>query len=398
MIRLPILFALALTATLQAQTQTAAITGNVRLGDEWLPKVYLLKISHFKDVFSGSDQLVIDSCAIDPTGRFSFPKAAFSSTRSLYRLQFALKNNPQAMINGVREHNVVYALLSNKDSLVLHADSDYWADTYRATSNVAPNQELQQILNASACCLHEGNQLKQAMETHQGHPAFDSIVATGFQRIQKMHQDVIFPMCRQAALETQTPEVAAVALSYMECMHYLQLFPDTITQMVRTLGQKFPNHPMIMEIEGMVASQQAATFPDLTAVRLPDVQGASTEITMESAALTILDFWASWCGPCKVEAKASLLPLHKQYNDKGLKIIGISTDTDSTKWKNALEKEHYPWINVWDHENTYANLFAVKSLPTIVVLDKNGHVIAYDLRGESLNQFVRDHFAMMGNK
>jgi thiol-disulfide isomerase/thioredoxin len=181
-------------------------------------------------------------------------------------------------------------------------------------------------------------------------------------------------------------------------MHYLQLLPDTITQMVRTLGQKFPNHPMIMEIEGMVASQQAATFPDLTAVRLPDVQGASNEITMESAALTILDFWASWCGPCKVEAKSSLLPLHKQYNDKGLKIIGISTDTDSTKWKNALEKEHYPWINVWDHENTYANLFSVKSLPTIVVLDKKGNVIAYDLRGESLNQFVRDHFAMMGNK
>jgi thiol-disulfide isomerase/thioredoxin len=114
---------------------------------------------------------------------------------------------------------------------------------------------------------------------------------------------------------------------------------------------------------------------------------------MESAALTILDFWASWCGPCKVEAKSTLIPLHRQYNDKGLRIIGISTDADSVKWKHALQKENYPWINVWDHENTYARLFVVKSLPTYVVIDKQGKVLAYDLRGETLNQFVRAHFA-----
>jgi thiol-disulfide isomerase/thioredoxin len=102
--------------------------------------------------------------------------------------------------------------------------------------------------------------------------------------------------------------------------------------------------------------------------------------------VTIVDFWASWCGPCRAESP-NMVALYKEFHSKGLNIIGVSLDKDAAKWKEAIAKDKLSWIHVsnlkfWDEP--IAKQYKVESIPAIFILDSKGNVIASDLRGESL--------------
>ncbi|TRX16325.1 TlpA family protein disulfide reductase [Flavobacterium franklandianum] len=102
--------------------------------------------------------------------------------------------------------------------------------------------------------------------------------------------------------------------------------------------------------------------------------------------VTIVDFWASWCGPCRAE-NPNMVALYKEFHSKGLNIVGISLDKDATKWKEAIAKDKLTWTHVsnlkfW--EEPIAIQYEVQSIPATFILDASGKVVAKDLRGEEL--------------
>lgn len=106
--------------------------------------------------------------------------------------------------------------------------------------------------------------------------------------------------------------------------------------------------------------------------------------------ITIVDFWASWCAPCRQE-NPNVVALYKEFHSKGLNIIGVSLDKDAAKWKEAIAKDKLTWTQVsnlkfWD--DPIAAQYNVEAIPATFILDASGKVIAKDLRGQELKSKI----------
>ena len=108
--------------------------------------------------------------------------------------------------------------------------------------------------------------------------------------------------------------------------------------------------------------------------------------------LLLVDFWASWCGPCRKE-NPHVVAVYKEYHEKGFDILGVSLDDKKENWIKAIEDDGLIWHNVSDLKgwnNAAAQDYAVSSIPSNVLINGEGIIIAKDLRGEDLRKKVEE--------
>lgn len=124
--------------------------------------------------------------------------------------------------------------------------------------------------------------------------------------------------------------------------------------------------------------------PDFTA---PNPEGKSISLKQSLGKVTIVDFWASWCKPCRAE-NPNVVALYAKYHAKGLNILSVSLDKEASAWKAAIAKDKLTWnhvSNLKEFEDPIALQYGINAIPTIFVLDAKGVIIAKDIRGEELN-------------
>lgn len=129
-------------------------------------------------------------------------------------------------------------------------------------------------------------------------------------------------------------------------------------------------------------------------ITLPDADGQ--DIALSSIAgngkYVLLDFWASWCGPCMREMPY-LVKTYELYHDKGFEIYGVSLDRNEKDWKDAIAENDMTWINVSavnDTDQKAANSYAVQSIPANFLISPDGNIIAKNLRGEDLEAKIAE--------
>ena len=175
--------------------------------------------------------------------------------------------------------------------------------------------------------------------------------------------------------------------------HSIRWNPETDTalmnQMVAIYQQKYPKYDLTRQLVNRVnATKRIAIGAVAPGFVSTDTLGRQLGLKSTRGKYTFVEFWASWCPPCREESP-TLVRLYNAYKDKGFTIFSVSIDKNTTQWKNAIRQDGYTWENVCDF-NGYggptAALYTVTAIPNSFLLDKNGRIIAKNLRGKELER------------
>lgn len=141
-----------------------------------------------------------------------------------------------------------------------------------------------------------------------------------------------------------------------------------------------------------IAKAQPGPGKEAYEIALPGVTGDTVRLSSLKGKVVLLDFWASWCGPCRSSNK-ELVKLYPKYKDKGFEILGVSLDSEITDWKKAIKKDKINWLQVIDNGGWEANTaiaWRINAIPTSYLIDKNGKLVGMDLEGKDLERALKN--------
>lgn len=166
-----------------------------------------------------------------------------------------------------------------------------------------------------------------------------------------------------------------------------------ISAMMQEVRQKQMAQQQQTNSNSSAAVQVGKEAPDFT---LDTPEGEAIALSDLRGNYVLIDFWASWCRPCRME-NPNVVRVYNKYHDKGFEILGVSLDRTKTAWLQAIEKDGLTWKHVSDLKfwnSAAAQLYGVRGIPYTVLVDPKGNIIAQNLRGASLEAKLAE---LLGN-
>lgn len=161
---------------------------------------------------------------------------------------------------------------------------------------------------------------------------------------------------------------------------------EELKEFSNTFGSENPSmylDQLYQYIEKLESIEVGHTYPDFTLPTINEGENATVSNLIAGNKYTLIDFWASWCRPCRAE-NPIVLAAYNQYHDKGFDVIGVSIDRDSNEWKQAVANDQLPWTQLRDVEGSVSDTYVINFIPSNFLIDSTGTIIAKGLRGENL--------------
>lgn len=207
--------------------------------------------------------------------------------------------------------------------------------------------------------------------------------------VQDMYRDVV-----QKSIRENVDNM----FGFNQLLDYYSMFePTELEELLKAMEPKFSGNQYIVQLKEMVASQlKTAIGQPYQNFSAPDVDGNEHSLAeyVGQNKLVLLDFWASWCEPCRGEIP-SMKSAYEKFHSMGFEIVSVSVDDNEEAWKEALEAENMPWPQLYDPnsgEGAPAFLYAITMIPSSFLIDSDGEIIGHNLRGEEYEKVLSDYF------
>jgi peroxiredoxin len=326
---------------------------------------------------NGQDPQVLDTSNIKG-GKFTIGSTA--SEEGLYRIRFEKLNSGFIFIN---------------DKPVINFKADIKDVSLEGPEFSTPaNQALKKLLLNI-----EGMRLKQeatgkAMDSLRLANASDSIIAAQSMKFQQLTNE--YSKFITSYIDTVShPAVAMFALGYTKGID-----PAILNTIIPNMATRFPGNVgvsgLVAQFNNMMTEMNKQQSP--TATGAPGVGSEAPDFTMNDSTgkpfklsslrgkFVLVDFWASWCGPCRQE-NPNVVAAYKQFKNKNFTVLGVSLDDSKEKWLKAIAKDQLNWMQVSDlkgWENATVGLYGYDGIPYNVLIDPSGKIIATSLREAAL--------------
>ena len=174
-------------------------------------------------------------------------------------------------------------------------------------------------------------------------------------------------------------------------------FVDDLTQMLQV---EYPDVPYVkMLADEMDRLRTVAIGMIAPEISLPNVDGEIVNLSDLRGRYVLVDFWAEWCKPCRME-NPNVVRMYNKYRDKGFEVFGVSLDRTREKWLQAIKDDGLIWTQVSDlkyFNSEAARTYSVSAIPFAVLLDREGRIIAKNLRGKNLEAKLEEIFGREEN-
>ncbi|MEO7802732.1 MAG: TlpA disulfide reductase family protein [Ginsengibacter sp.] len=342
------------------------VSGNIKNAED--QKLYLEEIS-----FNQKPPLIIDTTDLKG-GKFSIKTNA--PEEGLYRLRLEKADG--------------YIFINDRNDLSFTADakdSTQVVPAFNTPANVSISNFIVHMDSIQRAVVFESQKYKQFQDSN----APDSILQIGQNRLSALSSGYNNFLLNYVDT-TKSPVIALFALGYTENVNV-----DTLTNVVARLTSRFPQHKgvaaVVHQFDSLVALQrQSSTQPsNLTMapdIVMPDTTGKTFSLSSLKGKYVLVDFWASWCGPCRGE-NPNVVSAFQKFKNKNFTILGVSLDQDKAAWLKAVNKDKLTWHQISDlkgWESAAVPLYNIEGIPFNVLVDPQGKIIAQNLRGEDLQQ------------
>jgi peroxiredoxin len=309
-------------------------------------------------------------------------------------LTFRGKSQTQAIFEVVFGDNVLaIPLINDASEIQIDADLSKAKDFYTVTGSPASKQ-LQDLLARVSNLNNDIQSSFAQLDSLKKVNAPDSILVAANNK-KNIAVDQLNDYLKQFIQTTPNATLGVLALGWAS----RSFQPDQMQTSLKDLKARFPGNAFLAEMEKnsqQPPDQQSSggeswvgkMVPELV---MPDPSGKEVSISSFKGKFVLIDFWASWCGPCRME-NPNVVKAYNEFKGKNFTILGVSLDKDKDSWKKAIMQDHLSWTHMSDlkYWNSQAvETFGFQGIPFNVLVDTSGKVIAESLRGEDLDAKLR---------
>lgn len=336
------------------------------------------KVSLMELPFNSQQAIVLDSTTLDKKGGFTL--RGMAKEEGIYRL--VLENGPDViLINDSKSIRVKLNVNDYRNYVVEGSEA---------------SQKLHDLFEAY---IDKDSALMatfKEIDTLAKQPNADSLLS-----LSKKKRDDQLANINNTVKTFISNSSSAAATFYAIGLASRTMPPEEIKPLIDKAVTKFKDHSGLLAVQKLVSSQSTAKAtgpqymlmnqpaPDIT---MPDLKGQTISLNNFKGKYVLVDFWASWCGPCR-EENPNVVEAYNKFKDRNFTIVGVSLDQDKEAWLRAVEKDKLSWTHISDlkqWESPVVPAYGIEGIPFNVLLDPSGKIIASNLRGKGLQEKLQE--------